>query len=172
MAEVDSEQANALPSRNGRQVQRLPSCASGYLAIRSPRSVFNAVRAAAEFVQHHRDNARVHVIMPEEAAVRIQRAIHVVDATILNLAGVAVLAPTFVHGQGPQLDRIPGGISMGHLVWYPAILKKRTLLGTEKGGWQGAEEPPCHPRDRCRSQLTTRNPFVTTDLTPDALAAQ
>jgi hypothetical protein len=66
-------------------------------------SELNTVSTATELVEHHRDRPRVHVVVPIEPAKRIERAIHVVDAIILNLDGGAVLNPIFGHGHCPSI---------------------------------------------------------------------
>jgi hypothetical protein len=46
-----------------------------FLGVRFPLSVLDTVGTATKLVEHHRDRARVHVIVPVEAAKRIERAI-------------------------------------------------------------------------------------------------
>jgi hypothetical protein len=50
----------------------------------------------------------VHVVVPVEAAKRIERAIYVVDKIIRNLDWVAVINSIFGHGYCPQYAQQPG----------------------------------------------------------------
>src|SRR5712671_4383103 len=66
------------------------------------------VGTATELVEHHRDRVRVHVVVPVEAAKRIERAIYVVDKIIRNLDWVALINSIFGHGYCPQYGQQPG----------------------------------------------------------------
>src|ERR1039458_6992555 len=55
------------------------------LGVQFPKTKLNTTSTAAELVEYHPGRAGVHGVVPKEPADRIGRAIHVVDAIILNL---------------------------------------------------------------------------------------
>lgn len=66
------------------------------LCVRFPPTKFNTLSAAPELVEHHPGRARMHRVVPKEAAHRIERAIYVID-TIINPNQIAILGPIFGH---------------------------------------------------------------------------
>lgn len=75
------------------------------LDVRFPKSKLHTVSTATELVERHPGCARVHGVVPKEAADRIEHAIHVVDTVILNVDPVAaILDPIFGHNPSPGPD--------------------------------------------------------------------
>src|ERR1700704_5337013 len=95
-------------------------CHSSSLGVRFPKSELNTVSTATKLVEHHRNRARVHVVVPIVPAKRIERSIHVVDTTIVNLDGVAILNPIFGHGHCPSIRNSSLGVSSAGAVAWPS----------------------------------------------------
>ena len=67
------------------------------LSVRFPMPVFDAVGTATELIKDYRDYACVHMVMPEEPAIRIERTVHFIDIALLYSAGLNILSPILGH---------------------------------------------------------------------------
>jgi hypothetical protein len=65
------------------------------LGIGLPKTEFNTLSAATEFVEQHLGRTRMHCVVPIESPKRIEYAIYVVDAFIINLDRVAIVDRNF-----------------------------------------------------------------------------
>lgn len=85
------------------------------LSVRFPEAKCNTLSTATELVEHHPGCAPMHSIMPIEPTNRIERAIQVVDANVINTNLVPVFIPISGRGLTRALlidqDPSPGGVS-------------------------------------------------------------
>lgn len=68
------------------------------LGVQLPKAKLRTLGTAAELIKHHSGRARVHGVVPKESPYRIERAILIVDANIINLDPVPNPDPIFRHG--------------------------------------------------------------------------